>query len=68
MAAWFARPEVGDKFGLRVVARPTEGYAHYVDGIGRSKLTLKAVETALGVKTTGRNWNTALKLQPLAAA
>jgi uncharacterized protein (DUF1697 family) len=41
-------------------------YAHYVDGIGRSKLTLKAVEKALGVKTTGRNWNTALKLQGLA--
>ena len=30
MAAWFARPEVDDKFGVRIVARPAEGYAHYV--------------------------------------
>lgn len=41
-------------------------YAWYVDGIGESKLTIKVIEKALGVKTTGRNWNTALKLQGLA--
>jgi uncharacterized protein (DUF1697 family) len=41
-------------------------YAHYADGIGQSKLTIKVIEKALGVKTTGRNWNTALKLQALA--
>jgi uncharacterized protein (DUF1697 family) len=43
-------------------------YAWYIDGIGTSKLTIKVIEKALGVKTTGRNWNTALKLQALAAA
>jgi uncharacterized protein (DUF1697 family) len=41
-------------------------YAWYVDGIGQSKLTLKVIEKALGVRTTGRNWNTVLKLQALA--
>jgi hypothetical protein len=30
IAAWAARPEVGDHFGVKVVARPNEGYAYYV--------------------------------------
>lgn len=37
-------------------------YAHYVDGIGESKLTNAVIERALGVAVTGRNWNTVLKL------
>jgi len=42
-------------------------YVHYVDGVARSKLTTARIEKALGVPVTGRNWNTALKLQTLAA-
>ena len=37
-------------------------FAHYPDGIGRSKLTLKRIERTLGTVGTGRNWNTALKV------
>ncbi|QEN87247.1 DUF1697 domain-containing protein [Labrys sp. KNU-23] len=37
-------------------------YAHYPDGIGRSKLTTKLIERHLGTSVTGRNWNTVLKL------
>jgi hypothetical protein len=29
MQDWFARPKVDDRFGFRIVARPTEGFAHY---------------------------------------
>lgn len=37
-------------------------FAHYPDGIGRSKLTVKLIERHLGTLVTGRNWNTVLKL------
>lgn len=37
----------------------------YPDGVGRSKLTNAVIEKALGTRTTGRNWNTVLKLQKL---
>jgi uncharacterized protein (DUF1697 family) len=43
-------------------------YAYYPDGIGRSKLTLPAIEAALGTRATGRNWNTVLKIAALAGA
>ncbi|MCI4349274.1 MAG: DUF1697 domain-containing protein [Thermoplasmata archaeon] len=33
-------------------------YVTYPDGIGRSRLTLGRIETALGVRGTARNWNT----------
>ncbi|HLI65059.1 MAG TPA: DUF1697 domain-containing protein [Caulobacteraceae bacterium] len=39
-----------------------EAYLVYPDGIGRSKLTMPVLERALGVRATGRNWNTVLKL------
>lgn len=42
-------------------------YAVYPDGIGDSKLTLGVIEKRLGVKTTGRNWNTTLKIAALLA-
>jgi len=29
MSTWFANPELEDKFGLRVIAKPDEGYAYY---------------------------------------
>jgi uncharacterized protein (DUF1697 family) len=41
-------------------------YAYYPDGIGESKLTLPVIEKQLGVRGTGRNWNTVLKLSELA--
>lgn len=37
-------------------------YAVYPAGIGRSKLTMTLIEKSLGVRGTGRNWNTMLKL------
>ncbi|HYJ34021.1 MAG TPA: DUF1697 domain-containing protein [Candidatus Binatia bacterium] len=40
-------------------------YAFYPDGIGRSKLTMALIEKKLGVRGTGRNWNTVLKLAAL---
>lgn len=40
--------------------------AHYVDGIGESKLTNKVIEKHLGGACTGRNWNTVRKLLALA--
>ena len=43
-------------------------YAVYPDGIGRSKLTPKLIESKLGTSATGRNWNTVLKIAALAAA
>ena len=43
-------------------------YAFYPDGIGTSKLLITVIERRLETKTTGRNWNTALKLQALACA
>ncbi|MEU4362123.1 DUF1697 domain-containing protein [Promicromonospora sp. NPDC023987] len=42
-------------------------YVHYVDGIGRSKLTPKAVDQAVGAPTTARNWNTITKLRTACA-
>jgi uncharacterized protein (DUF1697 family) len=43
-------------------------YAFYPDGIGTSKLLITVIERRLAAKTTGRNWNTTLKLQALANA
>ncbi|MCA8915182.1 MAG: DUF1697 domain-containing protein [Planctomycetes bacterium] len=42
-------------------------YACYPDGIGRSKLTVALIEKKLGIRGTGRNWNTAMKLAKLAS-
>jgi uncharacterized protein (DUF1697 family) len=40
-------------------------YITYPDGIGRSRLTTSVIEEKLGVRGTGRNWNTVLKLQAM---
>jgi uncharacterized protein (DUF1697 family) len=45
-----------------VAAKGRHLYAVYPDGIGRSKLTMALIETRLGTRATGRNWNTALKI------
>lgn len=41
-------------------------YVHYQDGIGRSRLTAAALDRATGTWTTGRNWNTVLRLHAMA--
>ncbi len=41
-------------------------YITYPDGIGRSRLTNAVIESKLGTRGTGRNWNTVLKLSELA--
>lgn len=41
-------------------------YVVYPAGIGRSKLTIARIERKLGTRSTGRNWNTVLKLAGLA--
>lgn len=51
-----------------VAAVGRELYIIYPDGIGRSKLTNKLIETRLSTRGTGRNWNTALKIAALASA
>lgn len=43
-------------------------YIVYPDGIGRSRLTSALIETKLGTRGTGRNWNTVRKLGALAEA
>jgi uncharacterized protein (DUF1697 family) len=45
---------------VEIVGR--DAYMVYPDGIGRSKLTIAIIEKKLGVRGTGRNWNTVLKL------
>ena len=49
---------------VRAVGR--QAYVVYPDGIGTSRLTTAMLETRLGTRGTGRNWNTVLKLAALA--
>jgi uncharacterized protein (DUF1697 family) len=49
----------------RVQAVGRELYAVYPAGIGRSRLTSALIDAKLGVRGTGRNWNTVLKLGAL---
>ena len=46
----------------RVRAEGREAYVVYPAGIGRSRLTHGLIETKLGTRGTGRNWNTVSKL------
>jgi uncharacterized protein (DUF1697 family) len=41
-------------------------YIVYPNGIGRSRLTNASIEKELGTRSTGRNWNTILRLGALA--
>jgi uncharacterized protein (DUF1697 family) len=52
----------------RVEAVGRHLYLVYPDGIGRSKLTIKVIESTLGTQGTARNWNTALKIAAAAQA
>ena len=45
-----------------------QAYFTYPDGIGDSRLTINVIEKALGVRGTGRNWNTVVKLAGMAGA
>ena len=45
-----------------------EAYLVYPDGIGHSRLTNAIIETRLGTRGTGRNWNTVTKVAVLAQA
>jgi uncharacterized protein (DUF1697 family) len=51
----------------RVHGHGRELYIVYPDGIGTSKLTGQLIERRLGLRGTGRNWNTVLKLAALVA-
>jgi uncharacterized protein (DUF1697 family) len=49
---------------LRIDGR--ELYIYFPNGMARPKLSMLAVERALGITGTGRNWNTVLKLLEMA--
>lgn len=53
--------------GREVVrAQGRQAYIVYPDGVGRSRLTSAIIEKHLGTRSTGRNWNTVMKLGALA--
>ncbi|MGH9353577.1 MAG: DUF1697 domain-containing protein [Terriglobia bacterium] len=70
-----AAPAGSDVAALRAAIRGREIihssgrhlYAYYPDGIGESKLTVSLIERKLRTCSTGRNWNTVLKIQAAAA-
>jgi uncharacterized protein (DUF1697 family) len=47
----------------RATWRGREGYVHYPDGIGRSRVTAGVLDRLAGRSGTGRNWRTVLALQ-----
>jgi uncharacterized protein (DUF1697 family) len=62
-----ARLRAAVKGRERVRVNGRQAYLVYPDGVGESKLTNTVLERWLGSRGTGRNWNTVLKLQALAA-
>jgi uncharacterized protein (DUF1697 family) len=50
----------------RIAAHGRQAYIVFPEGIGRSKLTPAVLERRLGAGSTGRNWNTVLKLAAMA--
>jgi uncharacterized protein (DUF1697 family) len=61
LRAAIAGPEIIDVVGRHA-------YTIYPNGIGRSRLTNKLIDSKLGTRGTGRNWNTVLKLAELTRA
>lgn len=51
---------------MRVVGR--ELYVYYPEGMGRTKLPVRAIDKALGVTGTVRNWNSVTELLAMAKA
>lgn len=45
-----------------------ELYVYFPDGIGRSKFTTALIEKTLKTASTGRNWNTVIRLMEMAEA
>lgn len=62
-----ARLRAAVKGRERVRVDGRQAYVVYPDGVGNSKLSATVLERWLGGRGTGRNWNTVLKLQALAA-
>jgi uncharacterized protein (DUF1697 family) len=50
-----------------VRASGKHAYIYYPNGVGRSRLTNAVIERHLGSASTGRNWNTVLRLGALLA-
>jgi uncharacterized protein (DUF1697 family) len=48
--------------------RDSHAYIYFPDGVGTSKLTSSLMDSRLGTRGTGRNWNTVLKIDALAGA
>jgi uncharacterized protein (DUF1697 family) len=48
--------------GERLTLGPNCAYLSYPAGIGTSRLSINALEKHLGVRGTGRNWNTVCRL------
>ncbi len=70
-----ARPPASAAAALAAYSGPerlhldgTHLYIDYTQGVGRSKVTPAFLEKALAVPSTGRNWNTTLKLLDMARA
>ena len=57
------RAAITGRESIKAVGR--HAYIVYPDGIGRSRLTNKLIDSKLGTRGTGRNWNTVLKLADL---
>src|SRR5579871_1285776 len=51
-----------------LIAIGSEVYVYYTNGMARPKIKFAAVEKALAVPGTGRNWNTVTKLLEMAEA
>ena len=46
----------------RIAVRGSEAFVDYVNGVGRSRLTIGVLDRMLGSGGTARNWNTTRKL------
>jgi uncharacterized protein (DUF1697 family) len=73
---WFLAADPGDDARRKALAlavtpeevhaKGSELYIYYTEGLARPKLPLAAIEKALSVAGTGRNWNTVGKLLGIA--
>jgi uncharacterized protein (DUF1697 family) len=78
LLVWFLAGDPGEEARQKVRSMPPvpeevrvdgrEVYIHYTNGMARPKLSMAAVEKALKVAGTGRNWNTVTKLLAMAEA
>jgi uncharacterized protein (DUF1697 family) len=70
-----SKPAVGAEAAVNAIDGPErariigrEAFIHYPDGQARTKVMGARLDKALGVRGTGRNWNTVLKLAEMAEA